>query len=90
MPLPLVLWSVWGVVVVLFVILKIYMMGLSRDEDDQLVLQEGVSQHTAEQAAIMARFHKVEPLRRLLFWALIAMSLVIIGYYVVDMIRQFQ
>lgn len=90
MAFPIVMWAIWGALVLLFVIIKIYTMGLSRDEDDQLVLQEGLSNVKVEQAAIVARLHKVEPIQRAVLWLLAAMSLFVIVYYVHDMIRQFQ
>lgn len=90
MQFSLVLWSIWGLVVVLFIILKIYVMGLSRDEDDQLVLQEGLSNLRTEQAVIQAKLHKVEPIQRMMMWTLIGMSLIMVAYYVVDMIQQFK
>ena len=90
MQFSLVMWSVWGVLVLLFIIIKLYVMGLSRDEDDQLVLDESFNHVKAEQAAIVARLNKVQPIQRGVMWLLGAMTLFVIVYYVLDMIRQFQ
>jgi hypothetical protein len=90
MQLSLVLWSVWGVVVLSFIVMKIYVMGLSRDEDDQLVLQDGLSHVKDEQAVILTKLHRIEPIQRTLLWLVIGMSLVMVGYYVFDMISQFK
>lgn len=84
------MWSVWGLLVLLSIALKIYSGRLSRDEDDQLVLDESFAHVRAEQAAIMSRVKKVEPVMRTVLVLLAAMTLVVVAYYVVDMIHQFQ
>jgi hypothetical protein len=90
MQASMILWSIWGAVFAGYVVIRIYMMRLSRDEDDQLVLQESTSHVKAEQAEIMSRLNKVEPIQRLMMWGVIGMSVIVVCYYVVDMIRQFQ
>jgi len=84
------IWVVWGFLVVLFVALKVYAGRLSRDEDDQLVLDDSFEHVRAEQAAIVARLNKVQPVMRAVLVLLCVMTLVVVGYYVVDAIRQFQ
>jgi hypothetical protein len=81
---------VWGFLLLLFLALKVYAMRLSRDEDDQLVLDDSFEHVRAEQAAIVARLNKVQPLMRIVLLLLCLMTLAVIGYYVVDAIRQFQ
>jgi hypothetical protein len=84
------MWAVWGAFVLLTLILKIYAGRLSRDEDDQLVLDDAFSHVKAEQAAIMVKVHKLEPVRRAVLILTAAMTLVVIGYYVMDVINQFK
>lgn len=74
----------------LFLALKVYTGRLSRDEDDQLVLDDSFEHVRAEQAAIVARLNKVQPLQRTVLVLLCVMTVFVIGYYVVDAIRQFQ
>jgi hypothetical protein len=81
---------VWGFLLLLFLALKVYAMRLSRDEDDQLVLDDSFEHVRAEQAAIVARLNKVQPIMRIVLMLLALMTLAVIGYYVVDAIRQFQ
>jgi hypothetical protein len=38
----------------------------------------------------VAKVAKVEPVKRLVLWALGAMTVVVLGYYVMDIIRQFK
>jgi len=82
--------SVWGALVLILVALKMYAGRLSRDEDDQLILDESFAHVKAEQAAIMAKVHKIEPIQRVALWLVAAMTLFVIGYYVVDVINQFK
>jgi hypothetical protein len=85
-----VLWSVWGAVVVLMIALKVYSGRLARDEDDQIILDDSFNHVRNEQAAIMDKVHKIEPVQRVAMWAAIAMTVVVIGYYVVDVFNQFK
>jgi hypothetical protein len=85
-----VMWSVWGVLVLLMLGLKVYTSRLTRDEDDQIILDDSFDHVKTEQAAIMARVNKVAPLSRVAMWLVIAMTVVVIGYYAFDVFRQFQ
>ena len=89
MQFALVMWVVWGVIVLAFAITRIYMMGLSRDEEDQIYLDEAFDHEKQAQAAILSRIDKVQPIHRTLLWLLGAMTVVVVVYYVVDMARQF-
>lgn len=84
------MWVVWGLLLVLFLALKVYAGRLSRDEDDQLVLDDSFDHIREEQAAIVARLNRVQPLMRIVLVLLCIMTAVVIGYYVMDAIRQFQ
>ena len=85
-----VMWSVWGVLVLLLVVLKMYNSRLTRDEDDQIILDDSFNNVKEEQAALMAKIHKVEPLVRVALGLVAAASLFVIGYYVVDVLNQFK
>jgi nucleoside recognition membrane protein YjiH len=85
-----IMWSVWGVLVLLVLILKIYGSRLTRDEDDQIILDDSFDRIKAEQAAIVAKAHKIEPITRVALWVALAMTLVVIVYYAIDIYRQFQ
>jgi nucleoside recognition membrane protein YjiH len=84
-----VMWSVWGVLVLLVVALKIYSGRLTRDEDDQIILDDSFDRMKNEQAAIVAKIHKIEPVMRTALWITAAMTLVVVVYYVIDFYRQF-
>lgn len=86
----LTMWTLWGLVLLLFISAKVYSSRLSRDEDDQLILDDSFSQLKAEQAAIMGRINKFKPIQMAATWMLAAGTLFVVAYYVHDMISQFK
>jgi hypothetical protein len=80
------MWSVWGALVLLLVLLKMYSGRLTRDEDDQIILDESFDNVRIEQAAIAARVAKVEPLVRIALWLATAASVLVAAYYVRDIL----
>ena len=85
-----VMWSVWAVLVAIVLGLKLYTGRLSQDEDDQLVLDSAFDRIKTEQAAIIEKVNKVEPLRKVTLWLAVAMTVVVIGYYLTDIVSQFK
>ncbi|MGD0735866.1 MAG: hypothetical protein ABR976_12000 [Terracidiphilus sp.] len=84
------MWVAWGALVLITIALKMYTDRLSRDEDDQLVLADSFEHVKNEQAAIMASVHKMQPVRNVALGLTAAMTLFVIGYYVVDVVNQFK
>ncbi|HEY1159919.1 MAG TPA: hypothetical protein VGE83_04775 [Terracidiphilus sp.] len=85
-----VMWTVWGVLVLVMLALKIYSGRLSRDEDDQIVLDDAFDHLKNEQAAIVAKVNKIQPFRKVSLWLAVAATVFVIGYYVWDIIGQFK
>ena len=83
-----VMWSVWSALVVLMASLHIYRSSLERDEDDQIFLDESFSHERAAQEAIVARVHKVEPALNILKWSVGVMTVVVVAYYVYDILAK--
>ena len=81
-----VMWSVWGALVLLVILLKVYSGRLTRDEDVQIILDESFDNVRVEQAAIAAKVAKVEPVVRIALWLAAAASVVVAGYYVRDIL----
>jgi hypothetical protein len=81
-----VMWSVWSAVVVLMAGLYIYRSNLTRDEEDQIFLDDSFDHEKAAQAAIVARVHKIEPALRMAQWLVVAMTAVVLVYYVRDIL----
>jgi len=84
------MWVIWGALVVFFIAVKLYVSRLSRDEDDQLILDDSFDHLKAEQAAIVGRLNRFKPVQATASWALGAMTIIVVGYYVYDMISQFK
>lgn len=85
-----VMWSVWGAFVLILIAVKIYTLRLTRDEDDQVILDDSFNHLRAEQAAIVAKVNKIQPLERTTLWLVVAMTVVVIGYYAIDFMNQFK
>jgi hypothetical protein len=84
------MWAVWAAFLAVSVILKLYVSRLGRDEDDELILLESSEHLRVEQAEILSRLHKVEPIQRAFLWVLLAASLFVVAYYLHDMVSQFR
>ena len=85
-----VMWSVWGALVLIMAALFIYRSSLTKDEEDQVFLDDAFSHEKSAQAAIIARINKVQPLVRAAAALVGAATLFVIGYYVMDVVRQFK
>jgi len=90
MPMVPAMWVVWCAMVVVVLALRIYSARLSRDEDDQLFLDDSFEHQKTTQAAIANRLHRVEPLQRVALWVLAGTTLFVVIYYIFDMIHQFR
>ncbi|MFZ0396190.1 MAG: hypothetical protein WCF17_01535 [Terracidiphilus sp.] len=84
------IWVVWSASFLVFIGFRVYVSRLSRNEDDQIVLQDSSSNILAEQKAIAARLQSARPVGLAILGLFGAVTLFVLGYYVLDMIRQFQ
>lgn len=85
-----VMWAVWGVLVVVTFVMYLYRSRLTRDEEDQIFLDESFDQERQAQAEIAAKVGKLEPVLRTLMWVVAVATLFVIGYYIYDFISQFK
>ena len=90
MNLVLGMWIVWGLLVLVYVAIRIYVARLDLDENDTILLDDAFAHERAAQEAIIAKVKRIEPARRVVLIALLVMSLIVIGYYVWNMWQQFQ
>ena len=90
MSLALVMWSVYGVLVAITVLLYIYRGRLQRDEEDQIFLDDSFEHEKAEQQAIVARVNKIEPSLRVMKWLVGIATVLVIDYYLWDIVTQFK
>ena len=84
------MWTVWAVLAAALAGLHFYKSRLERDEDDQIFLDDSFDHMKNEQAAILARVHKIEPVERIALWLAVAATLSVVGYYIVDFTNQFK
>jgi hypothetical protein len=75
------LFILWGLVTAILVILLIYRSTLTLHEDDQLFLSAAEDQMAKEQAELMQRVNKLQPLVRAFGGASIGLILVIAGLW---------
>ena len=84
-----VMWSVWGAIVILFILVKIFTGRVARDEDSQIFLGDSMQQEKSAQAAIAAKVNRIEPLRKAVMGLLGVATAFVICYYLYDIFRQF-
>jgi hypothetical protein len=83
------MWATWGVIVLITAVLYLYRSSLTRDEEDQIFLDDSFAHEQAAQAAIMAKVNKIQPLLRGAMWLVGIATLFVVGYYVMDVVKQF-
>lgn len=83
-----VMWGIWGLTVLFMAILIIYRSRLTRDEEDQIFLDDSFSHEKAAQTAIVAKVNKVQPLVRGSELVVALATLFVIGYYAFDIYNQ--
>jgi hypothetical protein len=70
----------WGIVTVVFIILLFYRSTLTRQEDDQLFIDESASSMATKQMELIAKVNKLGPLIKAVGTASGLMILVIAGW----------
>jgi hypothetical protein len=90
MPVVPVMWAAWGALLLVFIGFKVYVSRISRNEDDQLTLQDSSNHVRQEQEAIVARLERARPIGHTLLGLLGVMTICVAGYYVVDVVHQFR
>jgi hypothetical protein len=82
------MWTVWSLFVVFTAALYIYRSSLTRDEEDQIFLDDSFQHEAAAQATIISKVAKVEPWVRTGRWLVVGMTVVVAAYYVRDVLAQ--
>jgi len=81
---------VWCALVVITGAIYLYRSRLTRDEEDQIFLDDSFDHEKSEQEAILAKVAKVEPVLKACMWLVAASTLVVICYYIWDFWQHFQ
>jgi hypothetical protein len=79
---------VWGLTVLFMAVMLLYRSRLSRDEEDQLFLDDSFNEQKSAQAAIAARVEKVQPMVKGSELVAGAATVFVIGYFLLDMYKQ--
>lgn len=90
MSMVIVMWAVWAALVLVTAGLFLYRSSLTKNEEDQIFLDDSFQHEQAEQAAIVTKVNKVQPLLRASIWLVGLATLFVIGYYILDIINQFK
>lgn len=85
-----IMWSVWGAFVLLMLSLHVYRGSLEKNEDDQIFLDDSFEHERQAQSAIIAKVQKIEPALRVAKWLALAMTVVIILYYIRFILLEFR
>jgi hypothetical protein len=88
MPLVPVMWTVWAAFVVFTAAVYIYRSSLTRDEEDQIFLDDSFEHEKNAQAMIVSKVAKVDPLAHVGVWLVVGMSVVVAIYYARDIMIQ--
>jgi membrane-associated PAP2 superfamily phosphatase len=84
------MWSVWGLLVVVMAALFLYRSSLTKNEEDQIFLDDSFNHVKTAQAAIVEKINKVQPLVKIASLLVGIATLFVAGYYVLDVINQFK
>jgi hypothetical protein len=84
------MWVIWSVLAAITAALYIYRSNLTKDEEDQIFLDDSFDHEKAAQAAIVAKVNKIQPILRVALWGMLVATLFVIGYYIMDFVSQFK
>ena len=84
------MWTVWGVLAAIAAALYLYRSSLTRDEEDQIYLDDAFQHEKMAQEAILAKVGKIEPVLRVSVWLVGGWTLLLATYYIWDIVTQFQ
>ena len=83
-----VMWSVWGISILMVVAVTIYAARVGRNEEDQLFLADSSTHVKSEQDAIAARMNKIQPVKRTILALAGVTTLLVLAYYIMDAVKQ--
>jgi len=85
-----IVWSVWILCVLFLAVMYLYRSRLTRDEEDQIFLDDSFSHERTAQAMIAAKVEKIEPLVKSSLWLAGAATILVVAYYIWDIFNQFK
>jgi transposase len=85
-----VVWSVFGICLLFTSFMHMYRARRTRDEEDQIFLDDSFSHQRSDQAAIAAKVEKIEPLVKASVWLAGGGAVLVVAYYLWDIFNQFK
>ena len=85
-----IMWSVWAALVIVLAALYLYRSNLEKDEEDQIFLDDAFNHVKSAQNAIVAKVNRVQPILRASMILVGVATVFVVGYYVMDVVKQFQ
>ena len=85
-----VLLAVWIACLLFTAIMYVYRSRLTRDEEDQIFLDESFSHEKAAQAAIVDKVNKIQPIVRASVWMAAGTTVLVVVSYIYDIFNQFK
>ncbi len=82
------MWIIWSAFVIFMAAMYLYRSSITKNEEDQIFLDDSFAHEKAEQAVIAARASRVEPVVRIARWLVVAMTVFVIAYYIRDILVQ--
>lgn len=86
----MVMWILWGTLGVILLALLMYRGNVTRNEEDQLFLDDSTKIEHEEQDQIVRKAKQIDPVIRIFGGATGLVTLVIVAFYLHDAIKQFQ
>jgi hypothetical protein len=83
-----IMWIVWSAFVIFMAAMYLYRSNITKNEEDQIFLDDSFDHEKAEQAVIAARASRIEPVVRVAKWLVAAMTVFVIAYYIRDILVQ--
>jgi len=80
----------WAVLAVITGALVLYRAKLQGNETDIVARDDTFAREAAENEALAAKVNKIQPAIRILSWVLAAATVIVIVYWIVDVIQQFK
>jgi hypothetical protein len=81
---------VWGILAAVAAALYLYRSNLTRDEEDQIYLDDAFQHEKIAQEAILAKIGRIDPALRIAGWLVGGWTLLVAVYYIYDIIAQFR
>ena len=85
-----IMWSVWAALVIVLAALYLYRSNLEKDEEDQIFLDDAFNHVKSAQNAIVAKVNRVQPILRASMVLVGVATVFVVGYYIMDVVKQFK